>query len=178
MQAFEIRHLRVIASIDKGIKTGLDQLTQAAAENRLLTKEIGFAFLPEAGFDHAGPAATNGRGIGQADIMGIAGGILMDRKQAGNTATLDVFTANRMAGAFRGDHDHVNILGRDNQIKVNVEPMGESQGRTGAHAASDFVFIDFGLKLIRGQHHQHIGPFGGLTDGHDVETGFGGLGAG
>ena len=43
----------------------------------------------------------------------------------------------------------------------------------------DVGVVDFGLQFVGRQHHQHVGPFGGLGDGHDLYAlAFGLLGGG
>ena len=77
VQAFEIGHLRRIARFDQGFESGADQFDQAAAQHRLFAEQIGFAFLAETRFDDAGAASADGRGIGRAQIMRVAAGILV-----------------------------------------------------------------------------------------------------
>src|SRR5690606_12792583 len=105
-----------------------DELNETTAENSLLTEQVGFAFFAEVGFDDARTATTNTRSIGQGDVMGIARRVLVNGDQARHAATLLVFAANGVARALRRDHDHVDGgLGFD-EVEVDVQAVGESQG--------------------------------------------------
>ena len=86
MEAFEIGHLRGVAGLDQRLEPGLDQGGDAAAQHGLLAEQVGLAFLAEVGLDDARAAAADARGIGEGDVMGIAGGVLGDRDQAGHAA--------------------------------------------------------------------------------------------
>src|SRR5690606_40086363 len=67
-----------LTGFDQGFEAGLDQLDATAAQNGLLTEQVGFGFVLEGGFDDAGTAAAHAGGIGQGDILGIAGSVLVD----------------------------------------------------------------------------------------------------
>jgi len=60
-------------------------------------------------------------GIREAEIMGVAGGV-PDGSPAGRGTppAARIFRAHRMAGAFGGDHQHVDIAPRLDQIEVYV----------------------------------------------------------
>ncbi len=88
VQAFEIGHFRGITGFDQGFEAAADQLDQAAAQHDLLAEQVGFAFFLEVGLDDAGAAAADGGGIGQAQVMGVAAGILMDGDQDGTPPPL------------------------------------------------------------------------------------------
>ena len=77
--------------------------------------------------------------------MGIAGRILMHGQQTWDAAAFDVFTAHRMAGAFGGYHNHVNIFSRNNQIKMHIQTMGKSKRRSRTDISGNILLIDIGL---------------------------------
>jgi hypothetical protein len=58
VQALEVGHFWRVASFDQGFETGFDQLDGTAAQNSLLTEQVGFGLVLEGGFDDAGTAAT------------------------------------------------------------------------------------------------------------------------
>ena len=113
---------------------------------------------------------ADARGIGQGDIKGIAGRILMHRNEARHAAALLVFAAHRVAGALRRDHDHVDGLLRLDQVEVHVEAVGEGDGRTVTDVRRDLVAVDVGLEFVGRRHHQQVGPLGGLGHGHDLQA--------
>ena len=170
VQAFEIGHFRGIARFDQRFEPGLDQRGRAAAEDRLLAEQVGFAFFAEIGFDDAAATAADAAGVGQGDVMRVAGRILMDRDQAGDAAALHIFAADGVAGAFGCDHDHVHILARLDQAEMDVEAMGKGQRRARAQIGVDVVGINGGLMLVGGQDHEHVGPSGGFRVRHDLEA--------
>ena len=61
---------------------------------------------------HAGAGAADGVGVGQGEVLGLAGGVLVDGDEARHAAALGVGAAHEVAGALGGDHDHVDALGR------------------------------------------------------------------
>ena len=86
---------------------------QSAAEDGLFAEEVGFAFILEGGFDDAGSRTADAVRPGQADVAGVAGGVLEDREQARHAAAFFEFAAHQMARALWGDQQHIDILGRD-----------------------------------------------------------------
>src|SRR5262249_33778890 len=100
VQAFEIGHLGRVAGLDQRLEAAADQLDQAAAEHHLFAEQVGLAFLAEAGFDDAGAAAADRARIGEAEIVGVAAGVLVHRDQTGHAAALLVLAAHGVAGAL------------------------------------------------------------------------------
>ena len=103
--------------------------------------------------------------------MGIAAGVLVDGDQAGHAAALEIFAAHGVAGALGGDHQHVQVGARLDQLEMHVEAVGEQQRRALLHVVLQFVLVDVGLQLVRRGHHHHIRPFGGVGDAHHLEAG-------
>src|SRR5690554_1802756 len=89
VQTLEVGHFRRVAGFGQHFETGLDQLHRATTENSLLTEQVGFGLVLEGGFDDAGTAAANAAGVGQGNVLGITGSVLVDGDQVGNTAALD-----------------------------------------------------------------------------------------
>ena len=104
------------------------------------------------------------RGVGQAEIVGVAAGVLMDRDQAGHAAAALIFGAHGVAGALGRDHQHVEIGARLDQVEMDVEAVGEQQRGALLHVGREVGAIDVGLQFVRRQHHDDVGPFGGLGD--------------
>ena len=102
--------------------------------------------------------------------MGVAGGVLVDRQQAGNTAAAHILRTHGVAGALGGDHQDVDVRARLDQLEVDVEAMGEKQGGALLHVPGQAVLVDVRLQFVRRQHHQDVGPGRGLVRGHHGEA--------
>ena len=102
----------------------------------------------------------------------------MHGDQAGDAAALQIFAAHGVAGALRRDHRHVEILARLDQVEVDVEAVGEQQGRALLEIGGKVIRVDFALQFVGRQHHDDIGPFGGLGHLHDLQPGAFRLGGG
>src|SRR3546814_20550319 len=86
MEAIEVGHLRGVAGVHQGLVAGGDERCEAAAEHDLLAEEVGLALFLEGGLDDARAPATDGRGVGKRDLLGIARGVLRHRDETGNAA--------------------------------------------------------------------------------------------
>ena len=102
----------------------------------------------------------------------------MNGDQAWHAAPLEIFAANGMAGALGRDHQHVEILAGFDQVEMDIEAMGEEQGRALLEIRGEIVGVDFALQLVRGQHHDDVRPFGGLGHFHHLQSGAFSLGCG
>ena len=120
VQAFEVRHLRRVAGLHQRLEPGLDEFDQAAAEHRLLAEQVGLALLLEGGLDDAGAAAADRRGVGQRDLLRVAGRVLRDGDEAGHAAAALVLGADGVARPLRRDHEHVEVGAGVEQVEVNV----------------------------------------------------------
>ena len=170
VQALEVGHFRRITGFGQRFETGLDQFHGAAAQHGLLAEQVGFGFFPEGGFDHAGTAAAIGRSVGQGQIMGLAGRVLVHRDQVGNAAALEVLGAHGVARGLGGDHDDVEVGARHDLVVVDVEAVGKGQGRALLQVRLDFITVQLELELIRDQDHHHIGAVDCLGHVLDLEA--------
>jgi hypothetical protein len=170
MQAFEIGHFRRVAGFHQGLKTGADQLHQAAAEHGLFAEQVGLALLAEVGLDDARATAADRAGVSQAEVQGVAGGVLVHRDQAWHAAALLVFAAHGVAGALGRDHQHVDsVLGLD-QVEVDIQAMGEHQRRAVLDVRSDLALVDVALQFVGREDHQGVGPRGRFRNAHDGQA--------
>src|SRR5258706_657551 len=103
--------------------------------------------------------------------MGIAAGVLMHCDQRRHAAALEIFAAHGMARALGRHHQHVQVWARLDQLEMDIEAMGEQQGRPLLHVVFQLVLVDVGLQLVGRGHHHHIGPFGGIRHAHHLEAG-------
>ena len=133
VKALEIGHLGGVARLDQRLEASPDQFDETAAENHLLAEKVGLALFLEGRLDDAGAAAAVGGGVGQAEIMGVAGRVLVDGDQRRNAAAALVFGAYRVARPLGRDHQHVEILARIDEVEMDVEAMREQQGRALLH---------------------------------------------
>src|SRR5690606_17160192 len=117
-----------VAGFRQRLETGADQFHQTAAENNLLTEQVGFALFAERGLDDARTAAADAAGVGEREVKRIAGGVLVDSHEARHAAALLVFAANRVARALRCNHDDVDRCLRLDKAKVDVEAMRKGNG--------------------------------------------------
>ena len=156
MQAFKICHLRRIAGLHQGFKTGLYQGRSATAQYRLLTEQICFSFFLKSRFNDTGTTTAIGRGIRQGDIPGTTAGILKDCNQARNTGAVSIGRAHQVARPFRCNHNDIKISTRLDLFVMNIEAMRKRQCCTLLDIWRNTVTVEFGLVLIRGQHHHHV----------------------
>src|SRR5215831_13337893 len=169
MDALEIRHLGRIAGLDQRLVAGFHQLDQAAAQHRLLTEQVGLACLLEGGLDNAGAAAADRGRIGQAEIVGVAGHVPVDRNQARHPRAALIFRAHGVARPLGGDHQHIDVGARLDEVEMHVEAVGEQERSAVLQVGAQVVAVDVALQFVRREHHDHVGPFGGLRHLEDLE---------
>ena len=88
VDALEVGDLRLIAGLDQRLEAGLDQGREAAAEDDLLAEQVGLGLFLEGRFEDAGAGAADAVAPGQGDLLGVAGGVLLDGDQARHAAAL------------------------------------------------------------------------------------------
>ena len=69
----------------------------------------------------------------------------------------------------RRHHADVEVGARLDQREVHIEAVREEQRRALLHVGSEVVRVDVGLQLVRRQHHNDVGPLGGVRHLHDLE---------
>ncbi|MCY1339553.1 hypothetical protein D9M69_254400 [compost metagenome] len=162
MQALEVGHFRRVTGFDQGFETGFHQLDATAAENGLLAEQVGFGLVLEGGFDDAGTAAADAAGVGQGDVLGIAGSVLVDGYQVRDAAALDELGAHGVTRSLRRDHDHVEVGTRNDLVVMDGEAVGEGQGGALLQVRLDLVLVQAALELVRGQDHDQVGGSDGF----------------
>jgi len=103
--------------------------------------------------------------------LSVAGRVLVDGDQAGRSAAFNEDFANAMAGSLGRGHAHVNVLGGDDGLVVNIETVREHEHLAGTQVGTDLFGVQLGLGLIGNQDHDHIAPLGNISDGADFKTG-------
>ncbi len=156
MQTFEVGHFRRVACLNERFETGLDQLDSTATQNSLLTEQVGFGLILERSFDDAGTTAAHTAGVGQRNVLGIAGRVLEDRDQVRNTAALDELRAHSMARRFRCDHDDVKVSTRNDLVVVDSKAVSEGQGSALLQVGLNLGLVQLRLEFVRGQDHDNV----------------------
>ena len=54
---------------------------------------------------------------------------------------------------------------------MDVEAVGEHKRRALLHVVVQVLAVDVALQFVGGEHHDEVGPFGGLGDFHHLEAG-------
>ena len=170
VQALEVGHLGVIAGIDERLEAGLDQLGGASAEHRLLTEQVCLGLILEARLDHAAACAANALGIGECQPAGVAGCILLDRDQAGNTAALEELAAHQVTRPLGRDHADINARRWLDLFVVNREAVAEQQHVALSDAVADLLLPNVVVSLVGQQDHHEIAATSGLDDRQDLEA--------
>ncbi len=97
-------------------------------------------------------------------------GILMHGDQTRHATTFDIFATYEVPRTFGGNHDDINIFGRDNLFKVNTEAVGCAEGFAGFEVRPDITGVDFGLQFIRQRGNNQISGFDCFRNGHWIKT--------
>ena len=125
VQAFEVGHLRLVASLGEHFETNLNELLNATAQHSLLAEQVGHGLRFESGGDHAGAGATDSGSVRQAQVLALTLGVLLHSDEAGNTLAVHELTTHQVARTLGGNHAHGDIGGRFDQVEVNVEAVAE-----------------------------------------------------
>jgi hypothetical protein len=71
-----------------------------AAQHDLLAEEVGLGLLRERRLDDAGAGAADGVGVGERQLLGLPGGVLLDGDQRRHAAALGVVRRTRWPGPW------------------------------------------------------------------------------
>ena len=101
----------------------------------------------------------------ERELPGVAGRVLLDGDDVGDAAAGLVLAAHRVARALRGDHDHVDALGRLDVAEADVEAVRRTTRVLPARqVVLDVVGVDAALVLVGREDHDDVGPLGGVGD--------------
>ena len=128
VQALEIGDFLGITGLYQGLKCRVNQGGHAAAENALFAEQVALRFVFYGGFQHAGAGTAHAFSVGQTDLLGVSGGVLVDCQQAGNTDALGEQFAHAMTGRLRGHHHYVHVIRRNDFLIVDAKAVGDHQG--------------------------------------------------
>src|SRR5690606_10608991 len=126
--------------------------------------QVGFSLVLEGGFDDAGAAAAHARGVGQGNVLGVAGSVLIDGDQIRNTAALDELGAHSVARRLGRDHDHVQVSTRHYLVVVDRETVGEGHDGAFLQIRLQLILVQLALEFVRGQNHYQVSS--GDCSGH------------
>src|SRR5215472_340166 len=174
VQTLEVGHLGLVARLDQGVETRLDQLGDAAAEHDLLAEQVGLRLLGERGGQRAGPGPADAFGVGKRQRPGAARGVALHRDEHRDAPALGELAAHQVAGTLGRDHAHVHPVRRGDQLVADVQPVGEEQGVAGHQARRDRAGIQGPLHVVRGENHDQVRLFTGLLRRGDREPFAGG----
>ena len=170
MEAFEVSHLGRIAGLDECFKSRLNKRGATAAENCLLTEEVGLGFFLEAGFQDAAACSADALGPSESDLFCIFAGILIDGNEGWNAFAFGVLAANDVAWAFRGDHDDVHFGWRNDRFVMNAEAVRENDGFSLFEIGGDILRIRGGLLGVRNGHHDDVATANGFIRIEHLES--------
>ena len=106
----------------------------------------------------------------------------MNGDEAGDAAAFGEDFADAMARSLGRGQADIDIGGGKDGLEVNVEAMGKEEQLAGGEVGGDLVGVNFGLRLVGGEDHDHVAPRCGLGHRGDLKAGFlrlgDGLGAG
>ena len=162
VQTLEISDLGLVASLDERIKPRADQLGQPAAQHHLLAEQVGLGLLAEGRLNDSGPAAANPLGIGQADLVRAASGVLVHCQQTRHATPLLVHAAHQVSRPFGRDHEYIDIRRRHYLPKVDVKPVGKGKGIARFEIGANIGFVHSLLDLVVDQDHHDVPPLAGL----------------
>ena len=176
MDALEVGVLGLVTGLHQGLEAAAHQVHHAAAQHGLLAEQVGLGLVVEGGLHHAGPGAADAGDVGQGDLVGVAGGVLLHGHQAGHALAVDVGGADGVAGTLGGGHEHIHAGGGNDLLIADIEAVGEGQGLALGHVGRDVLLVYLGLDLVVDEEHHDIAPLGGVRHGLDLQAGLLGLG--
>ena len=105
------------------------------------------SFSVKCGLHHAGPGAADAGDVGQGDLVGVSGGVLLHSHQAGHALAVDIGGADGVTGALGGGHKHVHAGGRHDLLVADVEAVGKGQGVALLQIGGDILLVNVGTTL-------------------------------
>ncbi len=151
VETLKIGHLGLVARGHQGLKTRPDELGQAAAKDHLFPEKVGLGLFFKGGLQNAGAGAADGLSVGQGDLQGVAGGVLVDGHQGRDSLAFHIGRADQVTRALGGDHEHVHIRRGDDLAEMDIEAVGEHEGLAALEVRLDVGLVDVGLQVILGQ---------------------------
>ena len=170
MDALEIRVSGIVSCLYQGLEACLHQSADTAAENCLLAEQVGLRLHPEGSLQHAGAGAADAQGIGQSQILGFAGVILLYGNQTGNAFSCFILASHGMSGPFGSDHGHIHVGRRNDLAEMDGKTVSEHQHIALLQVGLNVLFVHCGLLLIVDQNHDNIRLLCCLCRGVDLQA--------
>ena len=177
MQALEVRHLWLIASVDECFESSLYQRSESATEHNLLTEQVGLGLFGKCCFKNACACATDCFGIRQRNCFCFARCILLNSNQRWHSAAFGVCAAHQVAWALWSNHDHVDTLWRLDAIETNVETVSKCNCFALGEVWRNALFINLLLLRVWSKDHDHVGVLCGVSNRHHAQASAFGFGS-
>src|ERR1700757_2475564 len=142
MKTFEIGHLRLVTGLDQGFKTVLYQGGESTTKHGLFAKKIGLGLFLKRGLQDSGSSCSNPLCPRQRKFFSLLRWVLVNRDQSRYTFTFEVLTPDNMPGTFRRDHDHIDVLRRNDGLEVNGKTVTEKQRLTVSEIRFNLLFVN------------------------------------
>ena len=106
----------------------------------------------------------------------LPGRVLLHRDQRRHAAALEVRASHEVSGALGGDHGHVDVGRRLDQVEADVEAVREEQALAGRQVRRDLGVVGALLFGVGHEDHDDVGLGAGVGDGEDAQSRVLGLG--
>ena len=170
MEALEVCHLGRIARLDEHLKARLHQLADTAHEDALLTEKILLRLIAERRLQYAGTRCAKAACIGEREIEALARLVLFDGEYGRNARALLERAADEVTGALRRNHEHIDALGRNNLLEMDVEAVSKGKRTALLEVRADLFLVNIRLLLIGDEHHRNICLLHRIGNRRDLQT--------
>ena len=106
----------------------------------MLGEEISLGFFPECRLNDAGAGSADRLGVGERKRPGMTGRILFDRDGTRHAFACHKLAAHHRAESLGRDHDHIDVVRRNDRAIMNCETVGEEQRLTRSELGRDLRF--------------------------------------
>ena len=77
-----------------------------------------------------------------------------------------------MPGALRRDHEHVDVIRRNNLVEMDIEAVRKRERAAGLQMRRDLAAVERRLLLIRNEDHRDVRRFHGVRHGEYLQPVF------
>ena len=167
---------RVDALLDHLVEAQQRAGLEHAAEDGLLTHEVGLDLRDERRHQHPGFVATgaDGVGLGEGEAFAVGVVVLVDGDEGRHAEATDVLGTHLGAGALGGDHDDGDVVTDLHALFDDVEAVRVRQAGAVFHHRHDRL-DHVGVLLVRGEVEHDVGGGEELLVGADGEAVLGGV---
>src|SRR5262249_21164810 len=107
--------------------------------------------------------------VRKSQLFSFARGILMNRDQRRSTAAFSKHFSDAVSRSFRSNHADINIFGRIDCAKADVETMSEHQSLPFCKVWFDVLLVNISLRVVWNQNHDYVRPLRSISDAFDFE---------